>query len=328
MKKKTESKVAGGKIVYTNDEPGPPPPFSTEKGKLLSRIRGIAIIFVGACLLGTIPLFSRPLHTEGIPSSIISMVRMALSCVFATIVMCGAGRNPFALQKDERRALIRLGIFGSGLTSLFYILSLQYTTIALAIIAVFITVPVVTYIMEKMYLQYRVMHLVCLTFSSIGMAVLLWDKFCNPESKKVSEHLIGIGFGIVTGLCFGTYAPYGKKLHRLNVSVILFWAFGIGFLCHLPMLWWTSDPGPTWTRSTAGNFVGLGLCSSFLPYFLIQIGMKSKHINPMQVSMLFLLEPLISVLIGCLFGETLSAWNSCGVALVLLSIGLYQCNSQ
>ncbi|MDD4319905.1 MAG: DMT family transporter [Candidatus Peribacteraceae bacterium] len=287
-------------------------------------MHGTAIVFAGACLLGTIPLFSHPLHHEGIPVTVISAIRLAFSCILAMSMMAWSGHNPFRCGKLERRALLFLGIIGSGMTSVFYTASLKYTTIAIAILAVFCTVPITTYVMDKVYRQFRLMHLLCFTLVFLGFGALSWDKFSGEGDRQVSEHLIGIAFGVLTGICFGTYAPFGKRLVHLRTSVTLCWAFGVGFLIHLPFIGWMESASPPWSTETVVNLVCLGLFGCFLPYLLIQIGMKSPYVSSMQVSMLFLLEPVISVFIGFHFGETLSAWNVLGVASVFLSIFLFQ----
>lgn len=322
MNEHSRQNAAGGQDADIVDDPGPPPVIQT--GKLFLRIHGSAIVFVGACLLGTIPLFSHPLHREGIPITIISAIRLALSCILAMSMMAWSKTSPFVCGRMERRALIFLGIIGSGMTSVFYTASLKYTTIAIAILAVFCTVPITTYIIDRVYRQFRMMHLVCFSLVFLGFTALSWDQFSCTEGKRISEHLLGITFGVLTGICFGTYAPFGKKLIGLRASVILCWAFGIGFLLHLPLIGLMQDAGPSWTAETVSNLAGLGLFGCFLPYLLIQIGLKSQHISSMQVSVLFLLEPLISVIIGCHFGQMLSAWNVFGVVLVFVSIFLFQ----
>lgn len=322
MNEHSSLNASGGQDVDIVDDPGPPPVF--KKSKWFTRMHGSAIVFAGACLLGTIPLFAHPLHREGIPVTIISAIRLALSCILAMSMMAWYKTNPFACGRMDRRALIFLGIIGSGMTSVFYTASLKYTTIAIAILAVFCTVPITTYVIDKVYRQFRMIHLLCFSLVFLGFTALSWDKFSCDGGKRVSGHLLGIAFGVLTGICFGTYAPFGKKLVGLKTSVILCWTFGIGFLIHLPLIAWMQDAGPLWTTETVSNLLGLGLFGCFLPYLLIQIGLKSKYVSSMQVSMLFLLEPLISVIIGCHFGETLTTWNVCGVVLVFLSISLFQ----
>ncbi|MFA5799948.1 MAG: DMT family transporter [Candidatus Peribacteraceae bacterium] len=322
MKNHSSTDASDRRDADTHDNPDPTP--VCKKGRLFSHMNGSAVILVGACLLGTIPLFARPLHGEGIPTAVISAVRMGFSWFLAMSMVGWSRMNLLACDKEERNALLVLGTIGSGLTSVFYTASLKYTTIAIAIVVVFCAVPITTYVIDRVYRRFRSMHLLCLGLVILGFAALSWDKFLLGGSRKISEHLLGILLGVLTGICFGTYAPFGKKLIALKTPVILFWAFGIGFLCHFPLLWCMQGHCPPWTRSTVLNLVGLGLFGCFLPYLLIQIGMKSNSISVMQVSMLFLLEPVISVIVGCHFCEYLSVLNMLGVALVLVSIFIYQ----
>jgi|GEM_PF-2934087 len=322
MNEHSSENAVGGQDVETIDDPGPPPIL--RKGRLFSRMYGTAVVFAGACFLGTIPLFAHPLHREGIPTAVISAIRLALSCVLAMSMLAWNGTNPFASKRMERRALLFLGIVGSGMTSVFYTASLKYTTIATAILAVFCTVPITTYVIDRVYRQFRFMHLLCFSLVFLGFGALTWNKLSDNGDKSISEHLLGIAFGVLTGICFGTYAPFGKKLIGLRASVILCWAFGIGFLCHLPLLGLMENHGPQWTIETVTNLTCLGLFGCFVPYLLIQVGLKSAQVSSMQASMLFLLEPLISVMIGCYFGEELSLLNWYGVVLVFASILLFQ----
>ncbi len=241
MSDQSESKVVGDSNVGKNDDPGPPTPFSGEKGELSSRIHGFAIIFVGACLLGTIPLFSRQLQLEGVTSLFISTARMFLAFLFAAGGLLVTRTSPLALDKGKCVGLFIFGTVCSGATSVCYIFSLQYTTVANAIFTVSITVPITTYVVSRVYRVFRKMHLACFGLALIGFAALLWGKFYS--SGGWSAHRVGLFFGVMTGICFGTYAPFAEKLSDLKASVILFWGFGIGFLCHLPMIWWTRTRG-------------------------------------------------------------------------------------
>ena len=289
--------------------PDPNPKFDTHLLRAYFAICGTGL------LLGLIPLFKKWL--SGTDCLWIVFFR-ALVAFISIVVVIAVRKSWIKLKVLSHRHW--LYFFGYGfvsitLVSYLYIRSLELTTVAIAVIAVFTAAPLTTLMVELVRFKQKSspIELIGIVLSIIGCALV------NYQGLKFDHDLWGIGCGLAAGFCYGLYPIFGEKLSRhYEYTAMMFWQFAIslGASAIILLLPLGQSVGYLNLRTISG-IVSIGLFSTFLPYIFYSYGLKGGA-KKVMASTLTILEPVSASFVAYVFlKQGLSRVQIVGALLVL-----------
>lgn len=215
-----------------------------------------------------------------------------------------------------------LGAIGYSGSSGFYFLACRYTGTGLAMVIFFsypIIVSLYTWIAHREGLSIATISV--LIAMTIGLFLL---QSPSPGTWQPAINFIGILFGLLASVSYAIYVIGSKKFSsRLIDSNLL--TMVVCFSCALLFLMISIA-----TKSFAipsikswGYILALGVLVTALPIQLMLEGLK--HISSMRASIISVLEPLVTVLVGVgLLNESISKVQMLGAVLILSSAILVQ----
>lgn len=283
------------------------PLSSTMKASLLAAIAATLYGFLG--YLGT--LFIQD--------------KMSISCMlFWRFFIASLWMGAFCLKSKTRKQmhyyskdilinLFFLGAIGYACSSAFFFLSAQYTGTGLAMVLFFsypIMVGLLDWIINRNSL--RPSHLSIFLFMIIGL-VMLRDN--SPETPDE----FGILVGLLSAVCYGLYIIGSKKLtnKKLNSNLSTFFvclSASFIFLVYSLSSHQFSFPKASWQSYL--TLLTLGIFITAIPIQLILEALKS--ISSMRTSIISVLEPIVTVIVGVsLLHEVISQSQLLGAILIL-----------
>lgn len=205
--------------------------------------------------------------------------------------------------------LISVFFYSGG--SFFYFVALQYIGTAIAMV-IFFSFPVFVVLYELLFTNFRMNWQTAATLLAvIGGLVLLQDG-CGVH------HWQGLLYAGIASVFYASYILYSKCIIN-KVSSRLFTiaiCFGNALFFMFLSLYQHSFSFPA-TAIAWCNVLAIGIIATALPIQLLLEGLKT--IDPFKASVLSVLEPVTTILIGViLLDEHLSLLQSVGVIVVLL----------
>ncbi|RIX80602.1 EamA family transporter [Acidovorax cavernicola] len=134
--------------------------------------------------------------------------------------------------------------------------------------------------------------------------------------------------GIAAAVAAAVSMAFGTVLSRRwqpPVSALTFtaWQLTAGGLLLLPVALWLEPPLPALTAMNWVGFAWLGLIGAALTYIVWFRGVA--RLEPSAIAPLAFLSPVTAVILGwALLGQSLSGWQTAGIAIVIASIWLSQ----
>lgn len=134
--------------------------------------------------------------------------------------------------------------------------------------------------------------------------------------------------GIAAAVAAAVSMAFGTVLSRRwqpPVSALTFtaWQLTAGGLLLLPVALWLEPPLPALTAMNWVGFAWLGLVGAALTYIVWFRGVA--RLEPSAIAPLAFLSPVTAVILGwALLGQSLSGWQTAGIAIVIASIWLSQ----
>lgn len=147
----------------------------------------------------------------------------------------------------------------------------------------------------------------------IGVALLVLGPNAGLDATGIIAALIGAG-SMATGVVL-------TRLWQPPVSALTFtaWQLTAGGILLLPIAMWVDPPLPVLTLSHLTGLVWLSVIGAALTYVFWFRAIE--RLGPAAISSLGFLSPLSAVLLGwILLGQTLSAWQTLGAGIVLVSV--------
>ena len=271
-----------------------------------------------AFLFAVMPIWVR--YAEGMGAAALVFFRALIgSSALALSVAADPVRrrrmNPFFLGKNMW-LLLGLGLSMAG-CSTFYFISVRYTTVAKAVLLnytapIYVALAAPFILKEKASLPARLGILVGIT----GMVLIVEP--ARLASFSPSE-ILGLVFGIASGLCFSGIFLFGKLLSvKVGSYVRTVWG---GLITLIVLAPWGFMTPPSALLANWHWLLTLGILSMALPYTLF---FRAQDYIPAHMSStVALFEPACGVMIGyLLFGEALSPMGVAGAACILAAIYL------
>ncbi len=267
--------------------------------------------FTSAFLMGTLGVFVRSVSSD---AQIITFSRLFLGFLFLALLLL------LTRKYNEIRIKLDLPLFLSGifmsLAILFYIESIKYTTLATAVLLLYLG-PIIGTGLAYLFLgeQVKPVNAILIIVAFLGTAVLLEFNFSfNLESKY------GYIFGITSAVMYSFYFVANRKIKEdLPLASRSFYQFFFGALAIFPFLF---------VRKTGfiiqdiPYLVLIGFIHGFLALTLLILALK--HLEVFKCGTILYLEPITAVVLGWLFfSETISISQLIG-GIMILGSGLIQ----
>ena len=281
------------------------------------KIRAFIFIIIASVLWGTSGLFVNNLSPYGFSSLQMTAVRALISFLFLLV---------FVLVKDRKLlkakpvdillfALGGLGLFG---TSSCYYTSMQMTSVSTAFVLMY-TAPILVTVFSVIFMKEKMS---ILKGVSIG-CMLVGCCFVSGVISGFKFDLIGIAFGLLSGISYATYNVVTKiVIMRKNSSVtasfysIMFMAvFAIAFCSP----WEIPSHVAQNPAVTLPLVLALGVVTHVIPYLLYSNAMSFLPAG--TTTAMGIVEPMSATLISIIFlGEEPDTWSIIGIILILSAV--------
>ena len=207
-------------------------------------------------------------------------------------------------------ALILGGLFYSGAAGLYFVASeLIGTGLSMVI---FFTYPTMVAVLNWFFHRRKITFFYYASFILTGIGIFLLS-----DKNEITFDVYGIILSSLAALSYAFYMITSKKQSRnLNPFLSSFMvSVGCTALFLTIALIDQSFSIPT-TSTLWFNIFGVSIIGTALPLIFLLIGLK--YINSTKASIVSVLEPVITVIIGViLLGEVLSWWQATGIITIL-----------
>jgi drug/metabolite transporter (DMT)-like permease len=271
---------------------------------------GSASAFTSAFLMGTLGLFVRNVSSN---AQIITFSRLFLGFLFLTLLLLITGRFK-EIRMKLSMPIVLSGIFTS-ISILFYIESIKYTTLATAVILLYLG-PIIGTVLAYFFLKERVkpLNVVLIIIAFSGTAFLLEFNFSFDLSK------FGYIFGIASAITYSFYFIANRKIDK-DIPLIgrSFYQFFFGTIAILPFLFF----GKTgFIMHDIPYLISIGFIHGFLALTLLTLALKNLEV--VKCGTILYVEPITATIFGwLLFSEKISILQLIG-GIMILGSGLMQ----
>ncbi len=273
-----------------------------------SPVLAIALALLAASLMGTIGVFAR---FTALPAEQITFYRLLLGSLFLMSFMLITGKGREICHKPSKRTLIN-GAMLAGFMA-FYIEGIAYTQMATVIMIIYLA-PVVSAVFSHFVFNEK------LTRFNIACAVLALGGFIlmlpTASSQTLYENeMLGYFYGLLSLLTYCGFILINRKPSANSPYQSTLVQLSVGGLCLLPLV--LQSP----SLPSAEQF-GWLLAIGFFPGFLaILFAVKAlRQLPSVTYGTLSYIEPVVVVALAwSVFGETLTALQLIGVALIIFA---------
>lgn len=205
-----------------------------------------------------------------------------------------------------------LGAIGYAGSSGFYFVASQYTGTGLAMVIFFsypIAIALTSWLLHGKKMQGSL--LLTLLAMMIGLFLL-------RDASVQSFDLIGIFFGVLAAICYAFYMIGSKRFSSVSLDSNVL-TMVVSFACAFIFLGFSLSTHSFMFPLNLKNvlyLLALGILATALPIQLMLEGLK--YVSSMRASIISVLEPLVTVLVGVLWlHESVSYLQMLGVMIIL-----------
>ncbi len=285
------------------------------------------MVAVAALLFAVNGSVSKVILQSGIEARDLTIFRAAGSCLALLVVgvVLRPGPARFRVTRRELPLLAAFGLIGYFVVPMLYFVGISRLPVGIALLLQY-TAPLFVALWARFGQRQKVRPRLWAGFGlSLAGLALVADIWGDLELDA-----LGVAAAMLCAVLFAFYFVLGERqvVNRDTISLTA-WGFGIGALGGLL----TRAAGghlPDWsvlTGTTAGGTPIWLLCiyllvgGSVLSYALMAAALR--HLPPTSVSMIAMLEPVLgSAVAWVALGESLTAWQLAGGAILLAGVGL------
>lgn len=269
-------------------------------------------------LWGIIGLFVRYFSDLGLDSLQTGLIRMGIACLCTFLYMLLFRRSDLKIRLTDIWCFIGCGLVSMLMACVTYFKAMQHVSLSMAAILMY-TAPVYVTIFGALFFKERITKK---TVIAMILAFTACVFVCAP-SHSGGLSVIGIGFGLLAGICFALYSVFTRfaYLRGYGTWTVTFWSFvfstaGAAVLCDMGgVIEVFALP------ATLPWALGLGVVCAFAPYALY--GLALKKLSGSTVTILSSVEPVVATLTGILFfGEPFGILAAFGIVLMLAAVFL------
>eukprot|EP01029_Cantina_marsupialis_P008637 TRINITY_DN2039_c0_g1_i3.p1 TRINITY_DN2039_c0_g1~~TRINITY_DN2039_c0_g1_i3.p1 ORF type:complete len:306 (+),score=6.10 TRINITY_DN2039_c0_g1_i3:459-1376(+) len=154
----------------------------------------------------------------------------------------------------------------------------------------------------------------------VGIGLLVFSESSSVSDSGDGLKLLGIGLGLVAGLCYAIYSWATKALidKGIESQAAMGSIFGLGAMLLLPTLWFTGD---NLFASSTNVFVVsyLVLLPQCLGYIAFSFGLR--HVTASSANLITLLEPVVAAVLAVwIVGERIPLVGWIGMLLIVMCL--------
>lgn len=280
--------------------------------------RGYLLAAIASCTYGLNPLFAVPLYDLGLNVNSVLFYRYVVAAAVLAVVML-VSKMSFRLRRREVLPLAFAGIL-FAVSSLFLFYSYKFMDVGIASTILYVTPFFVAAIMAVFFHQrIPVVGIVCIAVAMIGIGML------SIKADSTIQNPVGIVCVIGSSLTYAIYMIIINRtcLNGMGIVPLTFYSIVVGVAVFAVFMDFFRDLAPLpMTYTAIYNVAGLAIFPTVVSILTMTVAIQD--IGPVPTSILEALEPVTALMIGCLiFGESLTALNMAGVAVVLTAVTLF-----
>lgn len=267
----------------------------------------IVIAAVAAISMGTIGVISR---LSQLDAATVTFFRLAIGGCLLFLLMLFTGQAKQLKTKPHPLMLLN-GVMLAGFMTLF-IASLNYTTMLIAVMALYLAPAVATvaahFVLGERLTRYSIASVVTVLF---GFTLVIYQ----PESSSTVEATwLGLLLALGGMICYANFILINRKIpNHYHEFAKCSWQFLIGALCVLPLLLKVN-------LNLSAEQWGWMLLVGFVPGFMgIVLAVYAiKHLPAATFSTISYVEPISAVLLGWwVFSESLTPIQIVGCVITI-----------
>lgn len=241
-------------------------------------------------IFGTIGLVVRNIDLS---SSETALLSSSIGCLFLMFVFLIL-RKPISWKQVKANAFI---LFFSGIALggnwIFLYQSYEYTTITNATLAYYFA-PVFVILLSPIILKepLTIKKIVCIIVAIAGMILIVG----NGISTSGKDHLLGIFFGLVAAVFYGTLMLLNKFIHNMNRLEITIIQLGTTALLLFPYVYFTEGVGILDASKSFPFIILLGIVNTGIGFWIFFSGME--NLKGQSIAMLSYVDPFVAIVIS------------------------------
>lgn len=230
----------------------------------------------------------------------------------------------FAFDKLlQNKKLLAVSALALAVYPLAFYSSMKLSGVAIGTVVSIATAPFFSALLECLISKKNNINKRWLTSFSIGVVgigLLVFSESSSANGSGDDLKLLGIGLGLVAGLCYAIYSWATKALidKGIKSQAAMGSIFGLGAMLLLPTLWFTGDN----LFSSEINVLVISyltLIPQCLGYIAFSFGLR--HVTASSANLLTLFEPVVAaVLAVCVVGELIPFTGWLGMSLIVLCL--------
>lgn len=261
-------------------------------------LKNYGLVFLAACLWGTIGVIGRGAFRHGMLPLEVSFWRAAISGVFFAGHALLTGRLRLNRGRDAALFII-FGLLAVSLFNASYFLAVQHGGVTLATIMLYTAPAFVGFfgylLFGERLTRYKI-GLIGLTFTGI---VLISVSGAGPIQVAATA----MGWGLVSGATYALYYIFGKYiLPRYHAVTIMALAMPVGAVGLAPFVDFGSRPPAAWLA-----VVGLALISTYIAYQFYYAGLR--HVEASRAVLVASIEPVVASFLAAIIYHEQLAWS-------------------
>ncbi|TFW23912.1 DMT family transporter [Massilia arenosa] len=281
-------------------------------------IFGLSIAILGAVLFSTKAVVAKLLYRYHIDAITLIAFRMLFSVPCFAAIAVWKMRTEAPLSWHDRWKLIFLGLIGYYLSSLLDFLGLQYISVGLERLILFLT-PTFVLLMTSVWLKRHISRAqwLALLLSYCGIVLVFVHDLAGGQGSTVTGSLMVLGSAI-------SYALYllltGEMVQRIGTLRLVSYAMTVSSVACIAQFFLLRpaslliQPAPVYWLSLVN-----GVLCTILPVFMTMAAVQ--RIGAATASQAGMIGPVSTLFLGALLlGEPITAVQIAGTCLVLAGI--------
>lgn len=279
---------------------------------------GSVVIMTAGILWGTMGIFVKRLTLAGFTPAEVSAMRYIFSAFIILAAVFLLDRKSLTIEKKDIWKFATVGLIGFLATSTFLYLGVSLSSIAVADVLMY-TAPIWVQIASVILFNEKLnaVKILCITLTFSGCVLVSGIR----SSSDLNTNVLGILFGLLSGICYASYSIAGKFILRkysgttLTAYATIFAGLGAPFTVNVKSI----------ANKIAADYVSLlyvlviAVFCTVVPYFLYSVGLKNT--NASKAAVLSCIEPVTASLVSVIIAkEVLSPFQVTGIACVLSAI--------
>ncbi|MEZ9893312.1 DMT family transporter [Vibrio lentus] len=230
----------------------------------------------------------------------------------------------FAFDKLlQNKKLLAVSALALAVYPLAFYSSMKLSGVAIGTVVSIATAPFFSALLECLISKNNNINkrwLTSFAIGVVGIGLLVFSESSSANESGDDLKLLGIGLGLVAGLCYAIYSWATKALidKGIKSQAAMGSIFGLGAMLLLPTLWFTGDN--LFSSQTNVLVISyLTLIPQCLGYIAFSFGLR--HVTASSANLLTLFEPVVAaVLAVCVVGELIPFTGWLGMSLIVLCL--------